>query len=51
VSLFATVAASDRSEATIYLSEIPIENISAATVILLGESKNGAVFRATPIRE
>ena len=49
MSLFATVTASDRAEATIYLSEIPFENIGAATVISLGDRKNGVVFQATPI--
>jgi hypothetical protein len=49
MNLFATVTASDRAEATIYLSEIPLENISAATRISLGDRKNGVIFRATPV--
>jgi hypothetical protein len=48
MSLFATVAASDRAEATIFLSEIPLENSSAATVISLGDRKNSVVFQTKP---
>ncbi len=49
MTLSLTVAESDRAEATIYLSEIPLENISAATVTSLGDRKNRVVFQATPI--
>jgi hypothetical protein len=42
--LFSTVAASDRAEATIYLAENLLENISAATAKPLGDTKNRCDF-------